>query len=258
MTLQENMHHQLWFTALLNKYLGAPTAALLSRLGIHSDPHFAFNNVVAMEILVALLLLVFFVLVRMRLSVENPGGIQNIAEMLEGFINNQSRDVIGPHSEKFTPFLATMGVFILVSNLIGLVPGFESPTAAPVVPLGCALLTFVYYHFHGIREVGIIRYILHFLGPQDPTMPLALRVGMSGMLFPIEIFSHLARIMSLTIRLYANMFAGDMVTLAFFSLIPLLVPVAFLFLHLGVAMIQTYIFVLLATAYLSGAVAEAH
>jgi len=253
------MHEQLWFTALLNKYLAGPVAAALSPLGVHfSDPHFVFNNLVAMEILVALLLLVFFVLVRMRLSVENPGGVQHIAEMLEEFINNQSRDVIGPHSEQFTPFLATLGVFILVSNLLGLVPGFESPTAAPVVPLGCALLTFVYYHFHGIREVGIVKYIIHFMGPQDPTMPLALRIGVGAMLFPIEIFSHLARIMSLTIRLYANMFAGDMVTLAFFSLIPLLVPVAFLFLHLGVAMIQTYIFVLLATAYLSGAVAEAH
>ena len=251
------MHEQLWFTALLNKYLAAPAAAALSPLGIHF-PHYVFNNVVAMEILVALLLLVFFIMVRMRLSVENPRGVQHVAEMIEEFINNQSRDVIGPHSEKFTPFLATLGVFILVSNLLGLVPGFESPTAAPVVPLGCALLTFVYYHFHGIREVGIVKYIAHFMGPQDSTMPVGLRIFMAVMLFPIEIFSHLARIMSLTIRLYANMFAGDMVTLAFFSLIPLLVPVAFLFLHLGVAMIQTYIFVLLATAYLSGAVAEAH
>ena len=130
------MHEQLWFTALLNKYLAAPVAAALSPLGIHfHDPHFVFDNVVAMEILVALLLLVFFILVRLRLSVEKPSGVQHIAEMLEDFINNQSRDVIGPHSEKFTPFLATLGVFILVSNLLGLVPGFESPTAAPVVPL---------------------------------------------------------------------------------------------------------------------------
>jgi F-type H+-transporting ATPase subunit a len=253
------MHEQLWFTAILNKYFAAPVAAALSPLGIHfADPHFVFNNVVAMEILVALLLLIFFILVRTRLSVENPGGIQHVAEMTEEFINNQSRDVIGPHSEKFTPFLATLGVFILVSNLLGLVPGFESPTAAPVVPLGCALLTFVYYHFHGIRQVGIVKYIAHFMGPQDSSMPIGLRIFMAIMLFPIEIFSHLARIMSLTIRLYANMFAGDMVTLAFFSLVPLLVPVAFLFLHLGVALIQTYIFVLLATAYLAGAVAEAH
>src|SRR5690349_24841697 len=109
--------------------------------------------------------------------------------MTEEFINNQIRDVIGPHSEKFTPFLATLGVFILVSNLLGLVPGFESPTAAPVVPLGCALLTFVYYHFHGIREVGILKYIVHFMGPQDPSMPWGLRIFMAIMLFPIEIFS---------------------------------------------------------------------
>src|SRR5436309_10027559 len=111
----------------MSRYVAGPRAAALSPRGVHlSDPHFFFNNVVAMEILVALLLLIFFVLVRMRLSVENPGGVQHIAEMLEEFINNQSRDVIGPHSEQFTSFLATLGVFILVSNLLGLVPGFES------------------------------------------------------------------------------------------------------------------------------------
>ena len=253
------MHEQLWFTALLNKYLAGPVAAVLSPLGIRfSDPGYVFTNTVAMEILVALLLLTFFLLVRMRLSVERPGNIQHLAEMVEGFISEQSHEVIGHHYQRYTPFLVTLGLFILISNLLGLVPGFESPTASPVVPLGCALLTFVYYHFHGIREVGIGKYIMHFFGPQDASIPLAIRLGVGAMLFPIEIFSHLARIMSLTIRLYANMFAGDMVTLAFFSLIPLGVPVLFLFLHLGVALIQTYIFVLLATVYLSGAVAEAH
>lgn len=253
------MQEQLWFTAILNKYLGGITSVALSPLGIHfSDSSYVYSNTVAMEILVALLLITFFGLVRSRLSVESPGALQHIAESIDTFINNQSQEMIGHHSERFTPFLVIIGLFILLSNLLGLIPGFQAPTASPVVPLGCALLTFVYYHFHGIRQLGPVKYVAHFLGPQDPSMPLGLRIFVGIMLFPIEIFSHLARIMSLTIRLFANMYAGDMVTLAFFSLIPIGVPVVFLGLHLGVSIVQTYIFVLLATVYLAGAVAEEH
>jgi F-type H+-transporting ATPase subunit a len=136
----------------------------------------------------------------------------------------------------------------LLSNLLGLVPGFESPTASPAVPLGCALVTFVYYHFHGLR-VHRHHYIKQFLGPVGALAPLLLL---------IEIISHFARILSLTVRLYANMFAGDMVTLAFFSLVPVLVPVAFLGLHLFVSLVQTFIFVMLTLVYLGMAVSEEH
>ena len=106
-------------------------------------------------------------------------------------------------------------MFITVCNLIGLIPGFEAPTAIPSVPLGCALVTWFYYHLHGIRHNGF-GYIKHFLGPVWWLAPL---------MFIIEIASHLARILSLTVRLFANMFAGDMVTLVFFSLIPIGIPV---------------------------------
>jgi F-type H+-transporting ATPase subunit a len=156
--------------------------------------------------------------------------------------------VIGHHSERFTPFLVALGLFILISNLFGVVPGLESPTASPVVPLGCAICAFVYYQAQGFRENGFA-YLKHFLGPMWWLSPL---------MFPLEIISHLARLMSLTIRLYANMFAGDMVTLVFFSLIPIGVPVIFLGLHIGVALLQAYIFVLLTTVYLAGAVATEH
>jgi F-type H+-transporting ATPase subunit a len=169
-------------------------------------------------------------------------------EGIIGFVEGQSRDVIGPHSEGFTPFLVTMGLFILISNLFGVVPGLESPTASPAVPLGCALCTFVYYQGHGFRHAGI-GYLKHFLGPVWWLTPLML---------PLEIFGHFVRIMSLTLRLYANMFAGDMVTLVFFSLVPIGLPVVFLGLHIGVAVLQAYIFVLLTTVYLAGAVAEEH
>ena len=128
----------------------------------------------------------------------------------------------------------------------------------PVVPLGCALLTWFYYHYHGMRENGGFGYLKHFIGPQDKDMPLVVRLILPILLFPIEIFSHLARVMSLTIRLFANMFAGEMVTLVFFSLIPLGIPIVFEGLHIGVSFIQTYIFVLLAAAYLGEATAHEH
>jgi F-type H+-transporting ATPase subunit a len=141
-----------------------------------------------------------------------------------------------------------LGLFIISCNLLGLIPFFETPTGVPSVPLGCALVTWFYYHCSGIRTNGA-SYIKHFLGPVWWLAPL---------MFVIEICSHLARILSLTIRLFANMFAGDMVTLVFFSLIPIGVPVIFMGLHIGVALIQTYIFMLLAMVYLGEAVAHEH
>jgi F-type H+-transporting ATPase subunit a len=146
----------------------------------------------------------------------------------------------------------------LISNLIGLIPGLESPTASPEVPLGCALLAFLYYHAQGLRRKGVARYAAHFLGPSDPSISIAIRIPLAIIMLPIEIISHLARVLSLTIRLWANMFAGDLVIMAFFSMIAIGIPVIFLGLHIFVALLQTYIFVLLTTVYLAGAVAEEH
>jgi F-type H+-transporting ATPase subunit a len=109
--------------------------------------------------------------------------------------------------------------------------------------------TFIYYNFHGVREQGLIRYLKHFAGPVW---------WIAWLLFPIEVISHVARMMSLTIRLWANMFAGDLVTLVFFSLIPVAVPAIFLAMHLGVSIIQAFVFMLLTMIYLGGAVAHDH
>lgn len=241
---------QLPFTALLNKLFGGVALSILNALGIHPHhPEAPISNFVAMEILVALLLLAFFVLIRSRLSVEKPGGIQHIIEGFNGFIQDQSNEIIGHHSERYTAFLVTLGLFILGCNLIGLVPGFESPTANPSVPLGCAICAFAYYNWSGIRKQGPLHYAAHFAGPMPILAPL---------MIPIEIVSHLARVLSLTIRLTANMFAGDLVTLVFISLIPIGIPIIFLGLHIFVSFLQAYIFVLLTTVYLAGAVAEEH
>ncbi|MGB9203855.1 MAG: F0F1 ATP synthase subunit A [Terriglobales bacterium] len=249
---------QLAFTALLNRLFGAPVLALLLKLNIHPKyPATPITNAVAMQILVALLLTIFFIAVRSRLSVERPGALQHTMEGIDGFIQGLANETISHHPEKFVPYLTVLGLFILSCNLIGLVPGLESPTAVPMVPLGCALFTWFYYHYHGVRANGPVGYLKHFIGPQEG-MPMAVRLFLPILLFPIELFSHLARVLSLTVRLFANMFAGEMVTLVFFSLVPLGLPIVFEGLHVGVAFIQTYIFVLLACVYLGEATAHEH
>jgi len=243
------MPEQLIFTEFLNHYLGGLANALLRAVGVH--PAYAsapITNTVAMEILATLLLIVFFLAVRATLSVEKPGGLQHTAEMVEEFVSEQAEGIIGHGYERYLPYAITIGFFILICNLLGLIPGFESPTANPSVPLGCAVLTFLYYHFHGIRTHGF-HYVKQFAGPVMLLSPL---------MIVIELVSHFARILSLTVRLYANMFAGDLVTMAFFSLVPVLVPVLFLSLHLGVALVQTFIFVMLTLVYLGLAVSEEH
>jgi len=243
------MPEQLWFTEILNRFFAGPVTGVLQALHIHPEyPQAPITNAVAMQFLVFVFLVVLFALVRTRLSVDNPGGLQHIFEGAHGFVEGQSQEIIGHHSERYTPFLMTLTFFILISNLLGLIPGFESPTAVPVVPLGCAVCAFVYYQSQGFRQHGIT-YLKHFMGPMW---------WLAIIMVQIEIISHLARMLSLTVRLYANMFAGDMVTWVFFSLVPIGVPIIFLALHLGVSLLQTYIFVLLTMVYLSSAVAEEH
>jgi len=243
------MPEQLWFTAILNRFFGPAVSGLLHSFHIHvKHPEAPIANSFAMEVLVCLFLILLFVIVRFRLSVDKPGGLQHLFELTHGFIEQQSHEIIGAHSEVHTSFLVSLALFILFCNLIGVIPGFESPTAVPVVPLGCAIVAFFYYQAQGFKHAGI-KYLAHFAGPMPALAPL---------MIPIELISHLARVLSLTIRLFANMFAGDMVTLVFFSLIPVGIPIVFLGLHIGVSLLQTYIFVLLTTVYLAGAVAEDH
>ena len=178
-----------------------------------------------------------------------PRGLQNFVEVVLEQVLALLDDVIGHAGRRYLPLIATLGLFILVSNLLGLIPGFIAPTGNLNTTAACALIVFISYHVIGARKVGVIPYLKHFAGPMPILAPL---------MVPIELISHLARVLSLTIRLYANIFAGDMVTWVFFSLVPVGIPIAFLGLHLGVSILQTYIFVLLTTVYLQGAVADEH
>ena len=210
------MPESLAFTRLLNHLFGgAVTQYCISWAFIPPHPTAPIDDTFALELLVACGLIVFFIIVRLTLSVEKPNPAQQIAEMIHEFTGGQAEQVIGHGYERFQAFVTCVCLFILLNNLIGLIPGVVTPTSQPVVPLGIAVLTFLYYNFHGVRVQGLIGYLKHFAGPVW---------WMAWLLFPVEIISHLARVMSLTIRLYANMLASDLLTLICFSMLPLLAP----------------------------------
>ena len=244
------MPETLAFTRLLNHLLGGAVAALLQAVGVHpANPAAPINDTFAMELLVVCGLIAFFAIVRLTLSVEKPNPAQQIAEMVHEFTGGQADQIIGHGYERFQAFVTCIFLFVILNNLLGLIPGIVTPTSNPSVPLGVAVLTFLYYNFHGVRQQGFVGYLKELAGPLWWIAPL---------LFPIEIISHLARMMSLTIRLYANMLASDLVTLVFFSLVPIAIPAIFLGLHFAVSLIQAYVFMLLAMIYLSQAVAHEH
>ena len=243
------MPTQLLFTRLLNDHLAAPVDALLRAFHLQpAYPSAPINDTFAMELLVFFGLLVYFVAVRLTLDVERPAPVQHLAEAIHGFVSEQGESIIGHGYERYISFVTVVALFVLLCNLLGLIPGLKSPTADVVVPFGCAILTFLYYNYNGIRTHGF-GYIKQFLGPVW---------WMSWLMLPLEMISHLARLLSLTVRLYANIFAGDMVILAFFSLIPIGFPLVFMGLHVMVAFVQAFLFMALALIYLSLAVGEEH
>ncbi len=240
-------------TRLLNYLFGGILAAGIHAVGIPVDKASAQASAIlsaySMEVLIAAGLIAFFVLVRITISVENPNPAQQLAEMIHEFVGGQAEQVIGHGYERFQPYLTCIGLFVLINNLVGLIPGVAAPTTSIMVTLGLAVPTFLYYNFYGIKEQGIVGYLKHFAGPIW---------WMAWLVFPIEVFSHVARILSLSVRLYANMFAGDLVTLVFFSMLPIGLPAVFLLFHFAISFIQAFVFMLLTMIYLSLAVAHEH
>jgi F-type H+-transporting ATPase subunit a len=239
---------ELWITRIFNDYLPGVGNAALQLVGRHPEPR-PWADFIVMQFLVVAILMVIFAMLRPQLSVDRPGGLQHVFEMFYNFVKSQAEDQIGHHWHHYAAFFGTLFLFILTSNLIGLVPILESPTMNASVTCGCALATFCYYNLAGLIAQGPLRYLAHFAGPLWWLAPL---------MFPIEVVSHLARLLSLTVRLYANMFAGEQVTLVFLNLTKLIGPVIFMGLHIFVGVIQAYIFMLLAMVYVGGAVAHAH
>jgi len=245
------MHEtELWLTALFNQYLAGPANAVMALVGIHAeDPAKPWSNALALELFCMVALGLFFVWLRPRLSMDAPGSVQHFFEVMYDFLHGQSEDIVGHEGPKHLHMFASIFFFILFTSLLGILPGFESPTMFPEVPLGCALVAFGYYHIAGARTVGVGNYLMHFLGPVKALAPLML---------PIEIISHLGRMLSLTVRLFANMFASESVFLVFVGLVPVAVPMIFLGEHIFKAFLQAYIFALLTMVYVAGAVSHDH
>jgi len=192
-------------------------------------------------------LALFSVLATRRMNIL-PGGVQNVMEVvIEGF-DNLLVETMGPEGRKFFPLIATLGLYILTSNLLGLIPGFESPTANLNTTASMALVVFVMTHVVGIQIHGF-KYVKHFLGPIWWLAPLML---------VLELISHFARIISLSVRLFGNIMGEDKVLAVVVLLVPFLVPLPVFVLMIFTSFIQTIVFMLLAMMYIAGAMAEAH
>jgi len=176
-----------------------------------------------------------------------PNGTQNVMESYLGGVISMGKDVIGEElARKYLPLVAAIGMFIFVSNVIGIIPGFESPTSNINVTLPLALMVFFYYNYEGIKENGVKKYFAHFMGPVKALAPL---------MFPIEIVSHISRIISLSFRLFGNIKGDDLFLWVLLMLVPFIAPLpAYLLLSFS-ALLQTFVFMILIYVYLAGAVA---
>lgn len=176
-----------------------------------------------------------------------PNGTQNVMEAYLGGVIAMGKDVIGEEmARKYLPLVAAVGLFIFVSNVIGIIPGFEAPTSNINITLPLALMVFFYYNFEGIRANGVVKYFAHFAGPVKLLAPL---------MFPIEIVSHISRIISLSFRLFGNIKGDDLFLWVLLMLVPFIAPLPAYLLLTFSALLQTFVFMILIYVYLAGALA---
>ncbi|MFN8058783.1 MAG: F0F1 ATP synthase subunit A [Vicinamibacterales bacterium] len=248
----ESLEHKLWIVQIVNQLLGPLVAGLLGALGFHVEGHEVIPNYMVMIGIIVVLITVFCVIVRSGLSVENPGKLQIVVEDLIGAVKGILTEYIGPTGPQYLPLIGTVGLFIFVSNMIGKIPGFMSPTASLNVTAGCAVTVWVYYHIQGVRAQGLGKYLAHF------AMPPGVPVAMAPLMLVIEVISHLSRVLSLSLRLFGNVFGEELVVLIMGSIIPFLVPLPMMVLGVVTGTLQAFIFMLLSVIYLAGAVAAEH
>jgi F-type H+-transporting ATPase subunit a len=241
--------HELALTALFNQYLAAPANAILGALGITAEnPTHPWPNWLVMQLLVVVLIMATVAVLRSQLSAENPGKLQQIFELVYEFIADTISEVGVHHGERYIYYIGTIFIFILSMNLIGIIPGLDAPTNYIPVTVGLAVVTFIYYNMVGFKDHGF-GYLKQFMGPV---------AWLAWFMIPIEVISHFVRPLSLSVRLYGNMFAGEKVTGVFLSMTFLVIPVIFMLLHIFVALVQTYVFTLLTTIYIGGATSDEH
>ncbi len=272
-----------WLTQFVNHHFGHFALALLSALHIQpGNPGLPIPERVVMALVVVLAGTILALVLRSRVSVEKPGAMQQIAELLltnpMGFgIKDLLEENVHHGASRFVPFVGSVSVFVLLSNFMGAFPGsfLKAPTGQVTVPLSCAILTLIYFNWQGIRHHGVGRYVLTFAGSPKDAGAWVLAI----LLFPVEVVSTSARVLSLTVRLWANMFASDLIYLIFLGLLasgasfgwtkspvlgvilgifPATIPVLFIGLHLFVSVIQAYVFTVLPSVYLGLALSEEH
>ncbi|MDY0320579.1 MAG: F0F1 ATP synthase subunit A [Arcobacteraceae bacterium] len=175
-----------------------------------------------------------------------PTGAQNLMEAYVAGVISIGKDSMGEeNSRKFLPLIGTLGLVIVVSNLIGIIPMFESPTSNINFTLALALIVFMYYNYLGIKKNGFVNYFKHFMGPVPALAPL---------MFPIEIVSHLSRIVSLSFRLFGNIKGDDLFLLVLLMLAPWILPLPAFFLLFAMAFLQGFIFMILSYVYIAGSI----
>ena len=216
-------------------------------------PHDMDHNTHKMVIyLVHMLLSAVLALVLVRSAMSNlqmvPKGSQNLMEAYIGGVLQMGKDVMGSEeiARRYVPLIATIGLFVAIANIIGIIPGFEAPTAFIEFALTLALTVFIYYNYVGIKKQGIIKYLKHFLGPVW---------WLYWLMFPIEIVSHFSRIVSLTFRLYGNVSGDDKFLMVILMLAPWFLPMIPFALLTFMALLQAFIFIMLTTVYIGSAIA---
>jgi len=242
------MHESSGVADFLNEHIFDPMARAMG----NSLPagHHAVPDHIVMILLIAIALITFAIWVRGKLSVENPTRIQHLLEVVVEAIRGLMREVIGGNATRFFPLIGALATYILVGNVIGMVPGFVSPTSNLNITASCAICVFIYYNYVGIRKHGFLKYLKHFAGPVW---------WLAWLLFPVEIVSHMARPFSLSMRLFGNIFAEELIIGSLNQhIFPFLTSIPVMFLGLFASTIQAFIFVLLTMVYLSGAVEEGH
>ncbi len=242
----EGLEHSLWIVDAFNRVFGPPVAALLGLAGIEvPDPLHVVPDYIVMVLIVAVLVAVLLGLASRRPKLV-PGPRQSVAEMIVQMFEGLIVDTVGPEGRKYLPVVGTVGIFVFGCNMIGLVPGFMSPTSKLNVTLGCALVVFFYYHAQGVKAQGL-KYFKHFMGPIPALAPL---------MIPIEVISHFSRPVSLSMRLFGNIFAEELLIVIMASIIPFLLPLPFMAVAIFTSLIQSFVFVLLSCIYIAGAVAH--
>jgi F-type H+-transporting ATPase subunit a len=265
----------LGLTKVVNALLGAPVKALLRLAHIRSEnPQYPIPNHIAMELLVFVVAVLFFLWLKARIRADRPGATQQVMEFLlvnpMGVgIKDLLDDIVGHGSDQHIPLIGTIALFIFFSNMLAIVPGLMSPTAAVTVPLGCAVVVFLYYNWFGFKKHGAVGYAKTLMGPVKFISPI---------MVVVETFSHFARLLSLTVRLWANMMVSELIFVSFLGLsiglftflghlnaagyasavVPVGIPLALTFFHIFEAVLQAFIFTILSIVYLGLATAEEH